>query len=96
MPLTNEEAEELAQIINARRLACETSERAAVMELKRIARDPVKRRKQFKIVPGAALSREAARLAQFYESASREQRAAFDTLLSLFGAGVCSISPKTG
>ncbi len=80
MALTQEELDELNQII-AHRSTMTKADNAA---LRKIARDPIKRRKAFKIVPGAALSREAARLAQFYEQAWPEQRAALDTLMSLF------------
>lgn len=86
MALTREEVQELARILDARAAQREPKVKAEMAELRRIARDPIRRRKQFKVVPGAALSTEAAKLAQFYESAPKEQRAAFNTLMALFSA----------
>lgn len=82
MTLTDAEMTELARILDAR----DARRSAEELSLRKIAQDPVKRRKQFKIVPGAALSPEAARLARFYEKALPEQRAAFNALMSVFAA----------
>ena len=94
MALTQEEIKALARILDAKRAEREGLAKAAKERLRRLALDPIKRRKTFKIVPGAALSREAARLAQFYEQAWPEQRAALDTLMTLFTAGISGVPPR--
>lgn len=86
MALTPDEIHELSRILDARNARRNPRIKAEEQSLRAIARDPIKRRKQFQIVPGAALSSEAARLAQFYEKATKEQRAALTTLVALFSA----------
>jgi hypothetical protein len=86
MTLTPKEMQALAKILDERVARRDPKIKAEEQSLRKIARDPIRRRKQFKIVPGAALSVEAAKLAQFYERAPKEQRAAFNVLLALFSA----------